>query len=175
MSGYEPPLKFYSFRRNRNSNSARVAGALLATAIAGFFSPTARAQQTHPAETPVIVQPGAPGTPSKTLPSSTRATLPQPIAGGRGVHAGHDHASLASGGDDGADSVAHREQGVALAGRANQQLAIGRNQVYAAVAGDSRRTDFDGDAGNADENAGDGQKRRSFDASDGSDARHADA
>jgi uncharacterized protein (DUF305 family) len=75
MPGYGPSLKFYSFRRNRNS--ARAAG-LLATAIAGFFSPTARAQQTHAAETPVIVQPGAPGTPSKTLPSSTRAALPQP-------------------------------------------------------------------------------------------------
>jgi uncharacterized protein (DUF305 family) len=33
------------------------------------------AQQTDPA-TPVVVQPGAPGKPSKTLPPSTRATLP---------------------------------------------------------------------------------------------------
>ena len=33
------------------------------------------AQQTEPA-TPVVVQPGAPGKPSKTLPPSTRATLP---------------------------------------------------------------------------------------------------
>ena len=32
-------------------------------------------QQTEPA-TPVVVQPGAPGKPSKTLPPSTRATLP---------------------------------------------------------------------------------------------------
>ncbi|MGA9511155.1 MAG: DUF305 domain-containing protein [Candidatus Sulfotelmatobacter sp.] len=40
-----------------------------------FFSPTARAQQTDPAK-PVVVQPGAPGAPSKTLPPSTRATLP---------------------------------------------------------------------------------------------------
>jgi uncharacterized protein (DUF305 family) len=30
------------------------------------------------AKTPVVVQPGAPGAPSKTLPSSTRATLPPP-------------------------------------------------------------------------------------------------
>jgi uncharacterized protein (DUF305 family) len=78
MLGYGPPLTFYSFRRDRKTKSARKAGALLAGAIAGLFSPTARAQQTHTAETPVIVQPGAPGTPSKTLPSSTRATLPQP-------------------------------------------------------------------------------------------------
>jgi uncharacterized protein (DUF305 family) len=33
------------------------------------------AQQTDPAK-PVVVQPGAPGAPSKTLPSSTRAVLP---------------------------------------------------------------------------------------------------
>jgi len=33
------------------------------------------AQQTDPAK-PVVVQPGAPGTPSRTLPPSTRATLP---------------------------------------------------------------------------------------------------
>lgn len=78
MPGYGPPLTFYSFRRNRNCNSARIAGALLATAIAGFFSPTARAQQTHAAEAPVVVQPGAPGKPSRTLPETTRATLPQP-------------------------------------------------------------------------------------------------
>ena len=77
MPGYGPPLKFYSFRRNRKSNSARIAGALLASAIVGLFSPAVRGQQTHAAETPVVVQPGAPGKPSKTLPSSTRATLPQ--------------------------------------------------------------------------------------------------
>ena len=35
----------------------------------------ARAQQTNPTA-PVVVQPGAPGKPSKTLPPSTRATLP---------------------------------------------------------------------------------------------------
>jgi uncharacterized protein (DUF305 family) len=50
-----------------------------ATAAAGFFSPApwgaAWAQQTE-AAMPVVVQPGAPGKPSKTLPPSTRATLP---------------------------------------------------------------------------------------------------
>ena len=78
MPGYGPPLKFYNSRRNRKLRSARIAGALLASAIAGFFSPAARAQQTHAAETPVVVQPGAPGKPSRTLPETTRATLPQP-------------------------------------------------------------------------------------------------
>ena len=78
MPCYGPPLKFYSFRRNRKLESVRIAGALLTSAVAGFFPPAARAQQTHAADAPVVVQPGAPGKPSKTLPSSTRASLPQP-------------------------------------------------------------------------------------------------
>ena len=41
----------------------------------GLFSPVMRAQQTDPAK-PVVVQPGPPGKPSRTLPPSTRATLP---------------------------------------------------------------------------------------------------
>lgn len=46
-----------------------------ACASAAFFSSPAGAQQTAPA-TPVVVQPGAPGQPSRTLPPSTSATLP---------------------------------------------------------------------------------------------------
>jgi uncharacterized protein (DUF305 family) len=50
--------------------------ALLAASVSAvFFLPPARAQQTDPAK-PAVVQPGAPGEPSKPLPSSTRATLP---------------------------------------------------------------------------------------------------
>ena len=54
---------------------------LAARASAGFFcsigllSPAMRALQTDPAK-PVVVQPGAPGKPSRTLPPSTRAALP---------------------------------------------------------------------------------------------------
>jgi len=40
-----------------------------------LFSPGAGPQQTNAAK-PVVVQPGAPGEPTKTLPPSTRATLP---------------------------------------------------------------------------------------------------
>src|SRR5262252_1208118 len=49
--------------------------------VAGLSSPTmlfgrvAGAQQAEPAK-PVVVQPGAPGKPSKTLPPSTKGTLP---------------------------------------------------------------------------------------------------
>jgi uncharacterized protein (DUF305 family) len=48
-----------------------------ASASAGFGLATARAQQSGgSAAGPVVVQPGAPGKPSKTLPSSTKGTLP---------------------------------------------------------------------------------------------------
>jgi uncharacterized protein (DUF305 family) len=47
-----------------------------ASACTGFFCFNALAQQTDSAP-PVVVQPGAPGKPSKTLPPSTRATLPK--------------------------------------------------------------------------------------------------
>ena len=48
---------------------------LAASALAGSFSLTVCAQQANPAP-PVVVQPGAPGQPTRTLPASTRATLP---------------------------------------------------------------------------------------------------
>ncbi len=50
--------------------------ALLAASVSAIFlALTARAQQPDPAK-PAVVQPGAPGAPSKALPPSTRATLP---------------------------------------------------------------------------------------------------
>jgi len=90
MSRYAPNLNLFRFRRKRKLHSARgsaVIGGMLvsllvgASALTGFcsstglFSSATRAQQTDPA-TPVVVQPGAPGKPSRTLPPSTRATLP---------------------------------------------------------------------------------------------------
>ena len=50
-------------------------GLVAAGTLAGLFSLTVCAQQANPA-TPVIVQPGAPGKPTQTLPPSTRAMLP---------------------------------------------------------------------------------------------------
>lgn len=47
----------------------------LAVSAPDFFCPAARAQQTDPAA-PVVVQPGAPGKPSRRLPASTTAKLP---------------------------------------------------------------------------------------------------
>jgi uncharacterized protein (DUF305 family) len=48
---------------------------LAASVSTGLFCSSARSQQADP-ERPVVVQPGAPGKPSRTLPPSTRATLP---------------------------------------------------------------------------------------------------
>jgi uncharacterized protein (DUF305 family) len=48
---------------------------IAASAPTGFLCSPARAQQADSA-TPVVVQPGAPGKPSRTLPPSTKGTLP---------------------------------------------------------------------------------------------------
>ena len=58
--------------RTHASLSRMLFAASVATTFFGF---AARAQQSGPAA-PVVVQPGAPGQPTKTLPQSTRATLP---------------------------------------------------------------------------------------------------
>ena len=54
-------------------------GLIAAGTLVGLFSLPVCAQQSDPA-TPVVVQPGAPGQPTRTLPPSTRATLPPPSA-----------------------------------------------------------------------------------------------
>jgi uncharacterized protein (DUF305 family) len=63
MSGYPPNLKV--------SHRLQPAALLLA----GLLSAHASAQAAPPTA-PVVVQPGAPGDPSRTLPASTHATLP---------------------------------------------------------------------------------------------------
>ena len=65
------------FQLHLMSGAVPLLGLLIATsAPATFFSLGARAQQPDPAKAPVVVQPGAPGKPSKTLPRSTHGTLP---------------------------------------------------------------------------------------------------
>jgi uncharacterized protein (DUF305 family) len=49
---------------------------MAAGALTCFLSLPVCAQQADPKATPVVVQPGAPGRPTRTLPPSTRATLP---------------------------------------------------------------------------------------------------
>jgi uncharacterized protein (DUF305 family) len=80
MSSCPPPWNSFVFRRTRKFRSTRGPIALCALLLAAgaplaFFSSPAQAQQAAPAA-PVIVQPGAPGKPSKTLPPSTKASLP---------------------------------------------------------------------------------------------------
>jgi uncharacterized protein (DUF305 family) len=65
-------LKLRSVIRVRAPRS----GLLSAAALTCFLSLPVCAQQADPKEPPVVVQPGAPGQPTQTLPSSTRATLP---------------------------------------------------------------------------------------------------
>ena len=62
---------FWSKAQRRLQSVMLVAAGILV----GVFSLPVCAQQAAPA-TPVVIQPGAPGQPTKTLPSSTRATLP---------------------------------------------------------------------------------------------------
>lgn len=65
-----------SYRLHSARGSAVLWGMLLAvSAPADFFCSSLRSLQTDPTK-PVVVQPGAPGKPSKTLPPSTRGTLP---------------------------------------------------------------------------------------------------
>jgi|BogFormECP03_OM2_1039629.scaffolds.fasta_scaffold00604_2 uncharacterized protein (DUF305 family) len=61
------------------SGSALLLFAVLVVAASlpvNVFGSPSRAEQTVPASQPVVVQPGAPGKPSKTLPPSTTGTLP---------------------------------------------------------------------------------------------------
>jgi uncharacterized protein (DUF305 family) len=72
--------KAYRFRCKRELRTARGSATLMgmliaASTLTGFFSLPARAQQTEPL-TPVVVQPGAPGKPSRALGASTKGTLP---------------------------------------------------------------------------------------------------
>jgi uncharacterized protein (DUF305 family) len=78
--------ELYRFRRQRKLGAARrsavLRGVMFAASVpaslfcsGGLFSSAMWAQQGDPTK-PVVVQPGAPGKPSRTLPTSTKATLP---------------------------------------------------------------------------------------------------
>src|SRR6202048_494082 len=80
MFSCSPKRKCYRYRRNRMLHSmtgpSLLCGMLLVVImLTAFVYSSARAQHTNPTA-PVVVQPGAPGKPTKTLPPSTRATLP---------------------------------------------------------------------------------------------------
>ncbi len=79
MLGHSTSIKTFDAKSQRKLWAVMKVSAwrtgLIATAIAGSCSLPVCAQQPDPA-TPVVVQPGAPGQPTRTLPPSTRATLP---------------------------------------------------------------------------------------------------
>jgi uncharacterized protein (DUF305 family) len=62
-------------RKLRSVMKAWRSGLMAGSVVAGLGSLPVCAQQADPV-TPVVVQPGAPGQPTRTLPPSTRATLP---------------------------------------------------------------------------------------------------
>lgn len=71
----------FIFNIKRRHRSAILAaslrnGLVIAGALMCFFSASSFAQQTDSKESPVIVQPGAPGQVTKILPSTTKAKLP---------------------------------------------------------------------------------------------------
>lgn len=72
MWGYKAKLKSDHLRLNPSS-FVRRAGLLVSIAALALSSPLARAQKSV---MPVVVQPGAPGQPTKTLPPNTHGTLP---------------------------------------------------------------------------------------------------
>src|SRR6267378_6459091 len=83
-------MKSFYFKGQRKLQSVMGGGAwrsglVAASTLAGLFALTVCAQQAAQQQadqqqadqgTPVVVQPGAPGQPTRTLPPSTRATLP---------------------------------------------------------------------------------------------------
>jgi uncharacterized protein (DUF305 family) len=72
------PFTFSAGLKPRSAVSVTASRSLLmvAGALICFLSPPVYAQQIDSKASPVVVQPGAPGQPTRTLPPSTRATLP---------------------------------------------------------------------------------------------------
>jgi uncharacterized protein (DUF305 family) len=78
---FTPYLRYVDSRAERKLRFPQIPNRrdalLAATSIAIFFSSATWAQQSDPLQ-PVVVQPGAPGMPTKTLPPSSAAVLPPP-------------------------------------------------------------------------------------------------
>src|SRR6266481_6686130 len=80
MLDHSTSIRTFHAKSKRNLRSvmkvsAWRSGLMAGSTLLGLFSLPVCAQQADPA-TPVVVQPGAPGQPSRTLPPSTRARLP---------------------------------------------------------------------------------------------------
>jgi uncharacterized protein (DUF305 family) len=82
MPGAMGRLRFDSIGRSRKprtkaTTTAAFCGWLTTGVLCSLPAAAVHAQQTQPSSAPVVVQPGAPGTPSRRLPSSTTAQAPQ--------------------------------------------------------------------------------------------------
>lgn len=81
MLDYSTPIQSFRFRaglklRSIVISAASRTGLLAAGALICFLLLPVAAQQTDSNDAPVVVQPGAPGQPTRILPPSTRAKLP---------------------------------------------------------------------------------------------------
>ncbi|HLL15787.1 MAG TPA: DUF305 domain-containing protein [Pyrinomonadaceae bacterium] len=81
MLDQSTPIRSFTFSamlklRSAVSVAAPRSGLMAAVAFTCFSSLPAFAQESDSRATPVVVQPGAPGQPTRTLPPTTRATLP---------------------------------------------------------------------------------------------------
>ena len=81
MLAHSTPMQSFSFSAGLKlwsviSVTALRSGLLAAGALTFLLSLPVRAQQADSQASPVVVQPGAPGQPTRTLPPETRATLP---------------------------------------------------------------------------------------------------
>src|ERR1043166_8380255 len=81
MLDQSTPMQLFSLRvwlklRSVVGVAASRGWLVAAAALASLFSPAGCAQQSDSQSPPVVVQPGAPGQPTRTLPPTTRATLP---------------------------------------------------------------------------------------------------
>jgi len=80
MSSSAPKWELFNLRRKRNSGAGSKAvvfcAILLTAGTPALFCAPAKTQQSDPATAPVVVQPGAPGKPTKTLPPTTKGTMP---------------------------------------------------------------------------------------------------
>lgn len=72
-----PQMSIKSFvEKTSNRAGLKLPASICAAALVCLFSFSVRAQQNDAESQPVVVQPGAPGQPTKTLPPSTKAILP---------------------------------------------------------------------------------------------------
>jgi uncharacterized protein (DUF305 family) len=81
MLDYTTPMQSFSFSTGLKLRLVSIAaasrsGLIAACAVTIFLSPPVCAQQQVDSQSPVVVQPGAPGQPTRILPPTTRATLP---------------------------------------------------------------------------------------------------